>query len=110
MGLPLLIESSPYFVTVKYLRAASAAGEGLQAMEAPKRAAGRGCVKCGERAHLKRPKTMEAICRPCFFTAFENEVHETIVSNKLFKPGERVAIAASGARLLQYLAKRCESD
>ena len=98
----------------KYLRAASAPllpkSVGLSsaspagarvAMEAPKRAAGRGCVKCGQRAHLKRPKTLEAICRPCFFEAFENEVHETIVSSKLFKPGERVAIAASGAGLLQ---------
>ena len=29
---------------------------------------------------------------------FENEIHETIVSNSLFQRGERVAIAASGGK------------
>ncbi|GLI71628.1 hypothetical protein VaNZ11_016900, partial [Volvox africanus] len=55
-------------------------------------------------AMLKRPKTQEQVCRECFFTLFEEEVHETIVQTKLFKPGERVAIAASGGKDSTVLA------
>ena len=38
------------------------------------------------------------ICKDCFYTAFEEEIHRTIVDNKLFKRGDRVAIAASGGK------------
>lgn len=38
------------------------------------------------------------ICRECFYSIFEEEIHNVIVDNKLFKPGERVAIAASGGK------------
>lgn len=38
------------------------------------------------------------ICRECFYQVFEDEIHETIVSTKLFKRGERVAIGASGGK------------
>ncbi len=55
------------------------------------------CGKCQKnKAVLKRPKTLEQICRECFFEIFEDEIHQTIVSAKLFKKGEKVAIAASG--------------
>jgi cytoplasmic tRNA 2-thiolation protein 1 len=47
---------------------------------------------------------LETVCRECFFEAFEREVHETIVSNRLFKPGEKVAIAASGGKDSTVLA------
>ena len=40
--------------------------------------------------------TLLQVCQTCFFDAFEAEIHETIVSNKLFKRGEKVAIGASG--------------
>jgi hypothetical protein len=57
------------------------------------------CVLCNNRkAILKRPKTAETICKECFYQVFEDEIHQTIVSNKLFKPGEKVAIAASGGK------------
>jgi hypothetical protein len=57
------------------------------------------CEVCRERrAVLRRPKTGASICRECFFTLFEDEVHRTIVDNKLFRAGERVAIAASGGK------------
>lgn len=49
-------------------------------------------------AILKRPKTGQQICKLCFFEVFETEVHNTITSAKLFKPGERVAIGASGGK------------
>ena len=58
------------------------------------------CVSChGQRpAALVRPKTSEPYCKTCFFDAFEREIHETIVQEQLFKPGETVAIAASGGK------------
>lgn len=36
------------------------------------------------------------LCKQCFYSALEDEIHETIVKNRLFKPGERIAVAASG--------------
>ena len=61
------------------------------------------CDACGvERPALQRPKTRERLCRACFFAALEDEVHDTIVSNALFRPGERVAVAASGAWAAQH--------
>ncbi|KAF2356158.1 hypothetical protein FHG87_013091 [Trinorchestia longiramus] len=59
---------------------------------------------CGKRAILKRPKTGDALCKECFFFAFEEEVHHTITSAKLFSPGEYVAIAASGGKDSTVLA------
>lgn len=67
------------------------------------------CALCTTaRAVLKRPKTGQSICRECFFYVFETEVHNTITSNKLFKPGDRVAIGASGGKdstVLAYMMK-----
>lgn len=62
------------------------------------------CCKCDRNAVLKRPKNGEALCRECFYVVFENEVHQTIVSNGLFKAGEKVAIAASGGKDSTVLA------
>ncbi|KAL6912086.1 hypothetical protein ACP4OV_000891 [Aristida adscensionis] len=71
----------------------------------PSRAGSRHCVRCGERkAALKRPKTLEQICRECFYIVFEDEIHQTIVDNTLFKAGERVAIGASGGKDSTVLA------
>jgi cytoplasmic tRNA 2-thiolation protein 1 len=53
---------------------------------------------------LKRPKTGQQICRDCFFYVFETEVHNTITEAKLFKPGDRVAIGASGGKGLYKFA------
>lgn len=64
-------------------------------------------VQCGwckdAKAVLKRPKTGALICKECFYEQFEDEIHQTIVSNKLFKRGERVAIAASGGKGWCYI-------
>lgn len=38
------------------------------------------------------------ICRECFYAVFEEEIHRVIVDNQLFKPGERIAIGASGGK------------
>lgn len=63
------------------------------------------CCVCNQRrAALKRPKTLEQICKECFYEVFEGEIHQTIVENQLFKPGERVGIGASGGKDSTVLA------
>jgi cytoplasmic tRNA 2-thiolation protein 1 len=59
----------------------------------------RACALCKNgRAMLKRPKTGQQICKDCFFLVFETEVHNTICDAQLFKPGDKVAIGASGGK------------
>ncbi|KAG2254444.1 hypothetical protein Bca52824_084580 [Brassica carinata] len=63
------------------------------------------CCICNERRPvLKRPKTLQQICRECFYEVFEEEIHQVIVKNRLFKSGERVAIGASGGKDSTVLA------
>lgn len=63
------------------------------------------CSSCSDkRAVLKRPKTGHSLCKECFFWAFEEEVHQTIVEAELFKHGETVGIAASGGKDSTVLA------
>jgi len=70
-----------------------------------KRTGKRVCRYCREeRAAIKRPKTGEAVCKACFFQAFEDEVHHTIVTENLFEKGETVAIGASGGKDSTVLA------
>ncbi|KAG9317132.1 hypothetical protein JVU11DRAFT_1324 [Chiua virens] len=67
------------------------------------------CALCHKaKAILRRPKTGQQICKDCFFFVFETEVHHTITDAKLFKPGDRVAIGASGGKdstVLAYVMK-----
>jgi hypothetical protein len=79
------------------------------------------CSRCNQnKAVLRRPKNLDQVCnlpwlssffswyptilfmtqlcKSCFFSAFEEEVHETILKNNLFKSGERIAIGASGGK------------
>lgn len=99
----------------------------------PKKSGARHCCICNQkRAALKRPKTLEQvipptrihltcvcwfglfcnrncwllmkICRECFYEVFEEEIHAVIVENQLFKPGERIAIGASGGKGTSYCA------
>ncbi|TFK56205.1 hypothetical protein OE88DRAFT_1804962 [Heliocybe sulcata] len=63
------------------------------------------CALCStQRPILKRPKTGQQICKDCFFYVFETEVHNTILEAKLFQPGDRVAIGASGGKDSTVLA------
>jgi len=57
-----------------------------------------------ERALIKRPKNHQKLCKGCFFSVFEDEVHHTISSSGLFTPGEKVAIGASGGKDSTVLA------
>lgn len=54
--------------------------------------------------HFQRPKTGDALCKECFYKAFEFEIHSTITRAKLFKRGEHVAVAASGGKDSTVLA------
>lgn len=66
---------------------------------------GKQCSGCGTaRAAVKRPKTGAAVCKACFFSQFEDEVHSTIVKERLFNRGDRVAIGASGGKDSTVLA------
>ncbi|CAM4719244.1 unnamed protein product [Leuciscus chuanchicus] len=63
------------------------------------------CSNCVQRrAVLKRPKTAHSLCKDCFFWAFEEEIHQTIMSAELFNRGETVAIGASGGKDSTVLA------
>lgn len=53
---------------------------------------------------LQRPKTGDALCKECFFLAFETEIHFTITKGELFKKGDSVAVAASGGKDSTVLA------
>jgi len=56
------------------------------------------------RALIIRPKNHQKLCRACFIAVFEEEIHHTIVSTKLFSPGDRIAIGASGGKDSTVLA------
>ncbi|KAK0641106.1 hypothetical protein B0T16DRAFT_334772 [Cercophora newfieldiana] len=63
------------------------------------------CAICKTaRALIKRPKNHAKLCKGCFITIFEDEVHHTITSSGLFFPGEKVAIGASGGKDSTVLA------
>lgn len=65
----------------------------------------RSCELCNSRRPvLKRPKTGQKLCKPCFFHVFETEIHNTITETNLFYPGEVVAIGASGGKDSTVLA------
>jgi cytoplasmic tRNA 2-thiolation protein 1 len=52
------------------------------------------------KAQVKRPKTQQQICKSCFYAVFELEIHNTIIHSKLFSPGDRIGIGASGGNFI----------
>ncbi|KAF2744111.1 putative PP-loop ATPase superfamily protein [Sporormia fimetaria CBS 119925] len=63
------------------------------------------CAICKtNRALILRPKDHSKLCKPCFITVFETEIHHTITSNSLFHRGEKIAIGASGGKDSTVLA------
>lgn len=62
------------------------------------------CIKCEvNNAAVQRPSTKDPMCKECFFEVFEDEVHDVIMTYKLFKRGERVAVAVSGGKGMRYV-------
>ena len=63
------------------------------------------CAVCQTaRALIIRPKNHQKLCKTCFLSIFETEIHHTITNNALFSPGERIAIGASGGKDSTVLA------
>ena len=63
------------------------------------------CVLCqASRALIIRPKNHQKLCKTCFISIFETEIHNTITTKHLFQTGERVAIGASGGKDSTVLA------
>ncbi|KAI3710847.1 hypothetical protein L2E82_40641 [Cichorium intybus] len=62
-----------------------------------------GCVASATNEGLLS-NDLKPINKECFYVAFEEEIHSVIVNNKLFKPGERIAIGASGGKDSTVLA------
>jgi cytoplasmic tRNA 2-thiolation protein 1 len=57
------------------------------------------CSRCGTgRAHLKRPETLELLCKDCFSFCFEEEVLATIRRFDLIVEGDIVAVGVSGGK------------
>ncbi len=51
----------------------------------------------------------QLLCKECFFAAFEEDVHRTVVDHGLFERGDRVALGASGGKdstVLAYVLKQ----
>uniref|UniRef100_A0A2A6BEL7 Cytoplasmic tRNA 2-thiolation protein 1 n=1 Tax=Pristionchus pacificus TaxID=54126 RepID=A0A2A6BEL7_PRIPA len=68
--------------------------------------------RCGQAARIKRAKDSRPVCENCFVAAFEQDVHETIMSTNLFTRGEKVALGASGGKdstVLAYVMKTLNS-
>ena len=63
------------------------------------------CALCHtNRALIIRPKNHQRLCKTCFLTTFEAEIHHTITTSALFHSGERIAIGASGGKDSTVLA------
>lgn len=63
------------------------------------------CALCNiSRALIIRPKNQQKLCKLCFITLFETEIHNTIIANSLFSPGEHIAVGASGGKDSTVLA------
>jgi len=63
------------------------------------------CALCrNSRALILRPRNHQKLCKNCFITLFETEIHNTITASSLFHLGERIAIGASGGKDSTVLA------
>lgn len=62
------------------------------------------CGACLNKGVIKIPSTGLPSCLACFYAAFEDRIHQTITSERLFSPGDRVAIGASGGKDSTVLA------
>ena len=63
------------------------------------------CNLCqAQRAVILRPKDHSRLCRTCFVSTFEREIHQTITAHHLFARGEKIAIGASGGKDSTVLA------
>ncbi|KAL6122702.1 tRNA 2-thiocytidine biosynthesis protein TtcA [Nucleospora cyclopteri] len=68
------------------------------------------CEECKiAKAVILRSKNKKKVCKECFFTLFENEIHQLIVDTEMFKPGQHVGIGLSGGKdsvVLSYVLEK----
>lgn len=63
------------------------------------------CEKCKvSKAIIVRPKDGMRVCKECFFELFEDEIHDLIVSTKMFDACRRVGVGISGGKDSTVLA------
>lgn len=63
------------------------------------------CESCKTaKAIIVRPKDKMKTCKECFFELFEGEIHELIVSTKMFEKCKRVGVGISGGKDSTVLA------
>lgn len=63
------------------------------------------CFFCDQNATIKIPSSLKPACKDCFYLHVETTVHNTITTNKLFKRGDKVAVAVSGGKDSTVLAE-----
>ena len=71
------------------------------------------CAQCPSRGIIKLPSTGLPSCLPCFYSAFESRIHQTIIQEHLFKPHDKVAIGASGGKdstVLAYVLQKLNQE
>lgn len=63
------------------------------------------CENCKkEKAMILRSKDKSKVCKNCFFSLFEDDIHNTITSSKMFTKGMTVGIGISGGKDSTVLA------
>lgn len=63
------------------------------------------CENCKTaKAVIVRPRNKMKVCKDCFFELFETEIHDLIVSTKMFDKSSRVGIGISGGKDSTVLA------
>ena len=57
------------------------------------------CEYCNKApAKLRRAKNKLMVCLPCFYFHFEEEIHQTIMSENLFNAGDKIVLGISGGK------------
>jgi cytoplasmic tRNA 2-thiolation protein 1 len=57
------------------------------------------CEYCNKNpAKLRRAKNKKMACLDCFYYHFEEEIHQTIMAEKLFVPGDKIVLGISGGK------------
>lgn len=63
------------------------------------------CEECGtSRAVILRSRDKKKVCKECFYTLFEEEIHKLIIETNMFPRGTRVGIGISGGKDSTVLA------
>jgi uncharacterized protein (TIGR00269 family) len=56
------------------------------------------CTRCGKDAIINLPYTKQKLCKGCFNDFFVKRVRRVVEEYRMFKEGERVAVAVSGGK------------